>query len=129
MNTLSTEKRIAVAKCLVDGVSIRATSRITGVSKDAVMKLLVDLGRACEIFHNRTVRNVAAKHVQADEIWGFVYGKDKNIAPHNKEEGRGECWVWTGIDSDSKLILAWQVGPRNAASAYLFMTDLAHRLA
>lgn len=111
---------------LVEGNSIRSTSRMAGVSKDTVVSLLVKVGRACWEFHDATVTNVKCNRVQCDEIWSFVYSKEKN-KPEGMENA-GDVWTWTAIDSDSKLILSWNVGNRDADSANTFMQDVADRI-
>ena len=109
---------------------MRSIGRITGVSINTVTKLLEDAGKACAAYHNVTVRNVKAAHVQCDEIWSFCYAKDKNVATAKAApEGAGDVWTWTAIDRDHKMILAFEVGDRSGATALDFMTDLRARLA
>jgi len=128
MNKLSTAKRVAVVSALVEGCSIRATVRMTGVAKNTVVKLLVELGAACTKYQDETLRNLPCKRLQCDEIWSFVGGKDKNISQEKKEQGLGSVWTWTALDADTKLIATWLVGSRDAGSAYEFMQDVAGRL-
>ena len=128
MNRLSTPKRIAVVSALVEGCSIRATVRMTGVAKNTISKLLLDLGAACDNYQDETLRNLPCRRLQCDEIWSFVGAKDKNIPAGQERFGRGSVWTWTAIDADTKLIPSWLVGTRDAASAYEFMMDLAGRL-
>src|SRR5277367_1457493 len=108
-NVISTAKKIAVISALVEGCSVRSTSRLTGVSKGAVLRLLVSVGNACEAYHNAVVRNVAAKRVQVDEIWSFVGAKAKNVKPSHFENGgyAGDVWTFTAIDADTKLVIGW----------------------
>jgi IS1 family transposase len=97
---------------------------------DTVTKLLVDAGRACGAFHDRTVRGVKAKRIQCDEIWAFTYAKAKNVAAAKAApEGAGDTWTWTALDADTKLIVGWLVGGRDAGYAAAFMEDVAARLA
>ena len=103
MNKLPIAKRVQIINCLVEGMSMRATSRLTDTSINTVTKLLVDVGRACEKFHNEAVQKIAAKRVQCDEIWSFVYSKEKNV-PEGMEDYAGDVWTWTALDADSKLI-------------------------
>jgi IS1 family transposase len=126
MNKLPIEKRVQIINMLVEGSSLRATSRVCDVSINTVTKLLVDVGRACEKFHNETVRNVTSKRVQCDEIWSFVYAKEKN-KPEDMENV-GDVWTWTAIDADSKLIVSWLVADRSPMAAKEFMLDVASRL-
>lgn len=126
MNKLPIEKRVQIINLLVEGNSLRSISRLADVSINTVTKLLVDVGRACQKFHDENVVNLHTRRVQVDEIWSFVYAKEKN-KPSNRE-GAGDAWTWTGIDADSKLVVSWFVGHRDADSALEFMTDLASRL-
>ena len=127
-NILPIEKRAQIINLLVEGNSLRATSRIADVSINTVTKLLVDVGKACQKFHDETVLTVKSKRVQCDEIWSFVYSKEKNV-PVGMEGKAGDIWTWTAIDADSKLIVSWYVGDRSAVSAQEFMKDVASRLA
>jgi IS1 family transposase len=128
MNKLSTAKRVAVVSALVESCSIRSTVRMTGVSKNTIVKLLIELGAACTKYQDETLRNLPCKRLQCDEIWSFVGGKDKNISQEKKAAGLGSVWTWTAIDADTKLIASWLVGSRDAQSAYEFMQDVAGRL-
>ncbi len=128
MNKLSTEKRAQIINLLVEGNSIRAITRIADVSKNTVNKLLCDLGMACYQFHNEKVRNLKSERLQCDELWSFCYAKQKNVT-EDMPEGSGDVWTWTAIDADSKLIVSWYVGNREAESANEFMLDVADRLA
>jgi IS1 family transposase len=130
MNKLHTAKRVHIVKALVEGNSLRATSRMVGVSINTVTKLLVGLGAACEAFHDAHVRNVPAQRVQADEIWSFCYARKENLPEDLRGVfGYGDLWTWVGQDADSRLVLSWMVGRRNAETAYPFMQDLASRIA
>ncbi len=129
MNKLSTEQRIRVINCLVEGNSIRATVRMTGVAKNTVVKLLADVGRACSIYQDKAFRNLSCKRIQCDEVWSFVGAKERNTTEATKAKGWGDCWTWTALDADTKLIPCWYVGTRDAGAAYHFMHDLAARLA
>jgi IS1 family transposase len=128
MNQLSTERRAAVVAALVEGNSLRAASRLTGVARMTVEKLLRDLGAACAAHHDATVRNLKSQRIQCDEIWCFVGAKAKNV-PEEKKGEWGDVWTWTAIDPDSKLIVSYAVGNRSQVTAYDFMRDLAGRLA
>jgi len=130
MNKLTREQKIEVVKCLVEGNSIRSTSRITGVSRNALSKLLLQLGEACEAYHDEFVVNVKSKRVECDEIWSYVGKKDANCTPGERASGElGSVWTWTAIEADSKLIVSWLIGGRDGEYAYMFMKDVASRLA
>ena len=130
MNLLTKERRIQIIKCLCEGLSIRATVRMTGASKNTIVKLLGQIGKACSDYQDKALRNPTCKRVQCDEIWSFCYAKEKNVPDELKNKfGFGDVWTWTAIDADSKLILSWRVGGRNAWHAQHFMYDVAARLA
>lgn len=115
---------------LVEGTSINATVRITGVAKHTILNLLRDLGCSCAEYHDRFVRNVKVKRVQCDEIWAFCYAKDKNVpADKQGQFGYGSVWTWTALDADSKLILTYTLGTRGMETAHIFMNDLSSRVA
>ena len=128
MRQLALQTRVAILKCLLDGMSIRATARVADVSKITVSKLLVEAGAACSAFHDEHVRGVKAQRVQCDEIWSFVGCKQKNAKP-DATEWQGDVWTWTALDSDSKLAISYLVGGRDSDYAIAFMDDLRARLA
>jgi IS1 family transposase len=127
MNQLSTAERARVVSVLVEGNSLRATSRITGVARMTVENLLRDLGMACAQHHNVAVRGLTSKRIQCDEIWSFIGAKQKHV-PEAKRGEWGDCWTWTALDADSKLIAAYAIGPHTTTMAYDFMKDVADRL-
>lgn len=129
MNKLSTAKRVAVVAALVEGNSVRATARMTNVSKPTILKLLAQLGDVCTEYHDATVQNLRSKRIECDEIWQFCYAKAKNV-PQDKhgQFGYGDVWTWTALDRDSKLIVSYLVGSRDAGSAFTFMHDVASRI-
>jgi IS1 family transposase len=129
MNKLNTANRTRIVAALVEGNSIRATCRMTGTAKNTVVKLLVDLGAACEEYQRETLVSLSCKRVQCDEIWSFCYAKKKNLPKHLKNKpGYGDVWTWTALDPDSKLMITWLVGERDGAYATEFMGDVASRL-
>jgi len=127
MNKLTTAKRAAVVAALVEGNSIRATSRMTDVSKPTILKLLADLGTACAEYHNATVRELRCQRLQCDEVWAFVGAKQKNVSAEKKGVW-GDLWTWTAIDADTKLIVSYLVGKRITANAWKMMWDLSGRV-
>ena len=130
MKRLGTQKRAQVIRCIVEGNSIRSTERITGVTKRAITRLIVELGEVCHEYQNDKLRNLPCRRIQADEIWSFLYAKQKNVAKAKAApEGAGDLWTWTAIDADSKLIVSWLIGDRDAGYATEFLQDLAGRLA
>jgi IS1 family transposase len=127
MNRLSTEKRTQVIAALVEGNSIRATVRMTGVAKNTVTKLLLDLGTACSVYQDTVMRDLTCERLQVDEIWAFVYAKQKNVPPE-KRAAAGDVWTWVAIDADTKLVPTYRIGARDLNEATAFMTDLAGRV-
>jgi IS1 family transposase len=128
MNRLAIDKRSAVIAALVEGTSINTTCRMTGIAKHTVLKLLKDMGCAAAAYHNAHVRNLRVRRVQADEIWAFVYGKDKNLTMEQVQAGAGSVWTWTALDADTKLIIPYTLGDRGADTALAFMQDVASRI-
>ncbi len=128
MNRLDAKRQSQVVSALVEGNSIRATVRMTGVAKNTVAKLLADIGTACSAYHDMYVRNLRSRHVQCDEIWSFVGAKAKNVSPEQKQQGWGDAWTWTAIDADSKLCVSYLVGGRDSGWALQFMEDCASRI-
>ena len=129
MNRLSTSKRVAVISALVEGCSVRSTSRLTGVAKGTILRLLADVGMVCAKYQDETIRGIRSRRVQCDEIWSFVGAKQKNVTEERIADKWGDCWTWTGLDADSKLVISWRLGPRDLTTAYDFIDDLKSRLA
>jgi IS1 family transposase len=128
MNGLDSSRRSQVVRCLIEGCSIRSTVRLTGVAKNTVVRLLIELAEVCADYHNTAVRNVRVRRLQCDEIWQFVGAKKKNVTPEQETKGWGDVWTWTAIDADTKLCLTYYVGDRGKHSAYNFMCDAAKRI-
>ena len=128
MNRLDNAKRSQVIRCLVEGTSIRATVRMTGVAKKTVMRLLCEIGEVCREFQDSAFNGLTCRRVEADEIWSFCGSKEKNTKAEKREQGWGDVWTWVAIDGDSKLVMSWLVGKRDAACAHRFMEDVASRI-
>lgn len=129
MRKLSTEKRATILGALVEGNSVNATARMVGVSKITVLRLLADAGTFCLAYHDEHVRGLECERIQCDEIWSFCYAKDKNLPASMRDQpGVGSVWTWTALDADTKLMVAYHVGSRDAACALDFMLDLAGRI-
>jgi IS1 family transposase len=129
MNKLSREKRIQILHLLVEGNSLRAAARITDTAFNTVAKLFVDAGRACLAYQDQALRDLPCKRVQLDEIWSFVYAKQKNVASAKAApEDAGDVWTWVAIDADTKLVPSWRIGDRSGMTAISFVDDLAARL-
>ncbi|HEY5305543.1 MAG TPA: DDE-type integrase/transposase/recombinase [Pseudolabrys sp.] len=129
MNKLSRDDRARILHLLCEGSSIRAITRLTGASKNTIVKLLSDAGHACAAYHDQHVRNLASKRVQVDEIWSFIYAKNDNVRrAKSAPREAGDAWTWTAIDADSKLMISWLVSSRDINAAVLFLDDLRSRL-
>lgn len=130
MNRLPTAKRVQIISALVEGSSLRATSRMADVSINTVTKLLLDVADACGTYQDETMRNLPCRSIQCDEIWQFVYAKRANVTEAVRERNphAGDVWTWVAIDADTKLVPAFLVADRSAGSAFDFMQDVASRL-
>jgi len=130
MNKLPLAKRVQILSMLCEGSSMRSISRVADVSINTASALLVDAGKACAAHHDATVRGVRSKRIQADEIWSFCYAKAKNVPTAKAApEDAGDVWTWTALDADSKLIVSYLIGGRDADYANEFMQDVAGRVA
>jgi IS1 family transposase len=128
MNKLNKNERATIIRGLVEGNSIASLVRMTGIAKTTILRLIVQFGKVCESFHDERVVGLTSRRVQMDEVWAFVGAKDRNASPEKKLQGWGDAWTWTAIDADSKLMLSWYIGPRDATSACQIMNDVSGRL-
>lgn len=128
MNLLSQDERVRIVAALVEGNSLCSVSRMTGIARNTITKLLVDLGEACMQYHDAHVRNVKVRRLQCDEIWAYVGAKAKNVSLEKKEIGWGDVWTWVGLDADTKLVVGYLVGGRGADWAYDFIKDCSERI-
>ena len=129
MNQLTRAERAAVIRALVEGNSIRSVSRMTGVARNTINSLLLQLGTAASGYQDRTLRNLRVRRVECDEIWSFCHAKAKNVPEERRgTRGYGDVWTWTAIDADTKLVPSWLVGMHELADARAFMVDLRKRI-
>lgn len=130
MRKLTHDQRVQVINCLIEGCTIRATVRMTGVAKKTVMRVLAEVGEVCEAYQDRVIRNLKSRRIQLDELWGFNYCKAKNVTPDiaDRVVGAGDVWLWVAIDPESKLVPCWYLGDRGASAALAFVHDLRDRL-
>ena len=130
MNKLPHEKRAQALQMMAEGISLRAMTRLTGISRTTLIKLLEDAGQAFSEYQDRVLVNLPCKRIQVDEAWAFCYAKQKNV-PSAKAApaGAGDIWTWVGLDADTKLVASWYVGERDSEAAAMFIDDLAPRLA
>jgi IS1 family transposase len=130
MRRLDSKTRAQVIHCLIEGCSIRSTVRMTGVAKKTVMRVLVEVGAVCADYQDKVFRNLRTQRLQLDEMWSWIYCKEKNrteeIAKAHPDSG--DVWLWVAIDADTKLVPSWMLGPRNLPTATAFVADLASRL-
>ena len=129
MNRLDLDARAKILHMLVEGNSLRATSRMADVAYNSVLKLVSEAGKACADYQDMALHNLPCRRIQVDEIWAFCYTKQKNVDRAKKSvEGAGDIWTWTAIDAETKLVPSWFVGSRDADAAQMFMQDLATRM-
>ena len=130
MNKLPHEKRAQALQMMAEGISLRAMTRLTGISRTTLIKLLEGAGQAFSEYQDRVLVNLPCKRVQVDEAWAFCYAKQKNVSTAKAApEGAGDIWTWVGLDADTKLVASWYVGGRDSEAAMTFIDDLASRLA
>src|ERR1700737_904072 len=129
MNKLPPTKRAQVLQMMAEGLALRAITRLTGISRTTLQKLLEDAGQAFSEYQDRTLMNLPCRYVQVDEAWAFCYAKQKNVPTAKKDpEGAGDIWTWVGLDADSKLAVSWHVGDRDSEAAKIFINALPKRL-
>jgi IS1 family transposase len=129
MNRLTTKERARIIGALVEGNSLRATSRMTGAAKNTVTKLLVDIGEAAADYQDGAFQLLPCEVVEVDEIWSYCYAKNKNVPEQFKgTPGYGDVWTFTAICADTKLVPSWLVGERTSDDAEVFLRDLASRM-
>ena len=130
MNRLPKDKRAQALQMMAEGISLRAMTRLTGISRTTLIKLLEDAGQAFSEYQDRVLVNLPCKRIQVDEAWAFCYAKQKNVPTAKAApEGAGDIWTWVGLDADTKLVASWHVGSRDSEAAMTFIDDLASRLA
>jgi IS1 family transposase len=130
MNKLSTERRAQILGMMVEGNSIRAIVRMTGASKNTIVKLLEVAGEAFSAYQDRVFRDLPCKRLQLDEIWAFCYAKQRNVPfAKNAPDEAGDIWTWVALDADTKLVPSWRIGDRSGATAIEFVCGLSRRLA
>jgi IS1 family transposase len=130
MNRLTNQSRLQVINCLIEGCSIRATVRMTGIAKKTAMRLLVEVGELCADYQDYAFRNLRCKRLQLDEMWSWIYCKDKNRTEEiaRKCPDAGDIWLWVAVDADTKLVPSRRLGQRDLATAKDFVGDLARRV-
>src|SRR5712692_410207 len=125
MNKLPHEKRCQALQMMAEGISLRAATRLTGISRTTLLKLLEDAGQAFSEYQDRALVNLPCKRIQVDEVWAFCYAKQKNVPTAKAAPAiAGDLWTWVGIDADAKLAVSWYVGSRDSEAAMTFIGDL-----
>ncbi len=129
MNRLSIAERARVLAVLCEGMGVRPAVRATGVSKNAIQRLIRSVGPACQRLHDERVRGLSCRRVECDEAWAFVYAKRGNVPPSLRgNHDVGDVWLWAAIEADTKAVLAWYIGRRDRHAGYEFLCDLAARI-
>jgi IS1 family transposase len=124
---LNTETQTAIIGMLAEGSSIRSIERLTGVHRDTIMRLGVRVGKGCAAILDEKMRGLSCRHLQFDELWGFIGKKQRNVLPED-DPTVGDVWTFCAIDSDTKLVPSFKVGKRDAATANVFVADVASRV-
>lgn len=124
MNVLTEFRRASIVRAQVEGNSIRATARLTGTAKATVLKLLIEVGEFCSLYQDYVLTRLPCTRIEADEIWSFVGAQQENAT----KAGQGDCWTFTAMDADTKLLISWIVGDRSPQNAHAVMQDAASRL-
>lgn len=117
-----------ILTAICEGNSLASISRMFQVNKITLLRLLSDAGSLAKRYHDEMVRGLDCERVQVDELWSFVYAKNRNVKPGGSFKGHGDQWVWVAMDADSKIVIAWRIGGRDTLEARPFMADVASRL-
>ena len=123
----SPETAAKVLTLMLEGMSIRAISRFTGMHKTTILSILETVGANCRKLWDAKIRGIRTQFVQADEIWSFVGCPQRRLPPNAPAEW-GDQYVWIALDSVTKMVLGFHVGKREAVSADEFMRDLSERI-
>lgn len=129
MNRLSLDRRTQAIGCLVEGNSIRSTERMTGIHRDTIMRLLVEVGTACARLTDERMSDLPCQRIQVDEIWAYVGEKQRQVTPEDDRSRVGDMWTFVALDPNTKLVPAYRIGKRDMPTAKVFMADLSDRLA
>ncbi len=122
---LAEERAVMCLRMLLEGNSIRATARLTGVDKRTIIGLVVDTGRKCIPFLDATIHGIPVANIQADEIWGFVHCKERTRSLRDyPEEGFGDAYCYTALERTTKLLVAWHLCKRSVPDTYEFARKL-----
>jgi IS1 family transposase len=116
-------------RLLLEGMSIRATERITGIDKNRLCNLVAAVGKNCDRFLSRTLVGLKAKDVEVDEMWGFVACKEKNRPRGWFGDDMGDAWTFLAVERTTKLILAHHVGRREAWDTQKFVRKIERAVA
>jgi len=118
------DKAVLCLNLVLEGMSIRATSRISGIDRNTIGDLILAVGDNCERLHERAVQDVPVLDIQADEIWSYVGAKSKTCKARGYGPEMGDSWTWIGIESTTKMVMAYHVGDRGNVSCRSFLDKL-----
>jgi IS1 family transposase len=127
-NVLPRSKQIAVLSALVEGVSVRGTERLTGVSREAILSLLVRVGNGCAVLLDERMRDLPCERLEIDELWAFVGKKQRHVKAEDDAARVGDTWTYVAIDATTKLVPCFLTGKRTESTTQTFISDLASRL-
>src|SRR5262249_53515114 len=103
---------VKIIHTLCEGVSVRATARLTGVDKNTIIRLAVLVGERCSELMARKIRRVQCDDVQLDEIWQFIFCKRYTAQREKYVGGCGDSYCYTAIERNTKLLICWHLGRR-----------------
>ena len=126
-HTTDLGKATEIISLMVEGMSVRAISRITGADKNTILSLLLTVGDKFRRIFDSRIRDVRPHYVQLDETWSFVHTKEKHLSEGDPGEW-GDAYTWLALDAQSKLIISYLVGKRDGLSALEFIGDFSHRV-
>jgi len=119
----SPDKIIMALKIMSEGVGIRSTARILDLDANTVQDWLEQGAKHIEAISNHLIHNLHLNQVQVDELWSLL-GKRDELAPQQ----RNNRWIWSAIDSESKLWLGFVIGDRSLEAAQVFIHQIAKLL-
>jgi IS1 family transposase len=121
-------KKMAVISALCEGNSIRSTERMTGANRNTIMSLLLQVGEKCARLLDDKIRRVPAKRIEVDEIWTYVFKKERRLTSKDDPAERGDQYVFVGIEAETKLVISHCIGKRDGRTALTLIDDLASRI-
>ena len=127
MNILPIERQTAIISALCEGMSIRATERLTDTHRDTIMRLGVRVGTGCAQLHNAMMRDLNVSRIELDELWAYI-GKKQRRVTETDDGSKGDCYTFIAMDATNKAIISYRSGKRDGLTTEHFLTDLRTRV-